>query len=98
MSCSSTVMGENRYHVKFSLISTNNLNYKETSPELIAGERKKKYVTSVCVCACACVCACVRACVRACVCVCEFLFILSVPDEFFFKKLYLLGVCVYSGV
>jgi hypothetical protein len=37
------VMRENRYHVKFSLNSTKIiLNYKETSPEFIAGERKKK--------------------------------------------------------
>jgi hypothetical protein len=35
-------MGENRLYVKFKLNSTNNLNYKETSPEFIAGERKKK--------------------------------------------------------
>jgi hypothetical protein len=34
-------MGENRYHVKFSLNSTNNLNYKETSPEFIAVEKLK---------------------------------------------------------
>jgi hypothetical protein len=31
------VMGENRYQVKFSLNSTNNLNNKETLPEFIAG-------------------------------------------------------------
>jgi hypothetical protein len=35
-------MGENSYHVKFSLNSRNNFNYRETSPDVIAGERKKK--------------------------------------------------------
>jgi hypothetical protein len=30
-----------RYHVRFSLNSTNNLNYKETSSEFISGERKQ---------------------------------------------------------
>jgi hypothetical protein len=35
-------MEEYRYHVKFSSNSTNNFNYKETSPELIAGEQKTK--------------------------------------------------------
>jgi hypothetical protein len=32
------VKGENRYHIKLSLNSTNNLNYKKTSPEFIAGK------------------------------------------------------------
>jgi hypothetical protein len=35
-------MGENRCHAKFSLNSINNLNYKETSPEFIAGKLKKE--------------------------------------------------------
>jgi hypothetical protein len=39
-------MGKNKCHVKFSLNSTNNLNYNETSPELIAGERQKKKTTT----------------------------------------------------
>jgi hypothetical protein len=37
--------GLNKYHVKFSLNSTNKLNYKDTSEEFIAGEstpKKKK--------------------------------------------------------
>jgi hypothetical protein len=35
-------MVENKYHVKFSPNLINNLNNKETSPEFINGERKKK--------------------------------------------------------
>jgi hypothetical protein len=37
-------VGKTNIHAKFSLNSANNLNYKETSPEFIAGERKKKLV------------------------------------------------------
>jgi hypothetical protein len=35
-------MGENKYHVKFSLNLTNNFKYKETSPEFTTGEHQKK--------------------------------------------------------
>jgi hypothetical protein len=38
----SPVVGKTNIHAKFSLNSTNNLNYNETSPEFIDGERKKK--------------------------------------------------------
>jgi hypothetical protein len=34
----SLVVGKTNIHAKFSLNSSNNLNYKETSPEFIAGE------------------------------------------------------------
>jgi hypothetical protein len=40
-------MGENRYHVNLSLNSTNNLNYKETLPKLIAGEHNNKKLHEV---------------------------------------------------
>jgi hypothetical protein len=42
------VMRENRYHKKFSLNSTNNLKFKETSPEFITGEPKKKPSINIC--------------------------------------------------
>jgi hypothetical protein len=38
----SPVVGTTNIHAKFSFNSTNNLNYKETLPEVIAGERKKE--------------------------------------------------------
>jgi hypothetical protein len=38
----SPIVGKTTIHAKLSLNSTNNLNYKETSPEFRAGQRKKK--------------------------------------------------------